>query len=452
MVGPLIARRNAAAVAFRLSLCVGAAGCGVIATGAQAQNTGIAAVPPLLAKQPVPNEDRLGVQERPRPEFQSDGFQVGAFQIRPTLEADLGYAGNVFATSGNQVSDGVYVIVPTVDVQSNWNRHALRLRGTGQIYDYFSTRNASENEYAFSADGRIDVRGASAIELGGAYSHEIERRDSGSFPTGRVAPVAFDRGTAYLRGSYSTGQWRLIGQTDVTVFRFEDARALDLDNRVVQTFDQHDRDRTILRAGGRVEYSPTGSYSLFVAANWGHYAYDRKTLVNTTVPNRDGQQIEATAGIAWTRTLLRGSVAVGYVRRSYDASHYRDISGVSLHADVTYLMTPVLTLTATADRQVEDTAIVNAPGYIATRMSLTADYEARRNLIFSLLGGYRINDFKGIERLDHVANGRFQTRYLANRRIEFRGTVTLIRRTSNFGISVPNYTDTRGTLGAIYKF
>ena len=103
---------------------------------------------------PDPN---VTVQERPRPDYDPLGIRAGSFLIYPSLTVSGQYDSNAFTTKDNEESDVALITSPQIEINSNWNRHALNFAvgATGA-----AKREYSENDYldAFAeASGRLDV-------------------------------------------------------------------------------------------------------------------------------------------------------------------------------------------------------------------------------------------------------------------------------------------------------
>ena len=66
-----------------------------------------------------------GVLDRPKPELEPLGVRAGGFLIFPKVELGTSYDDNVFATENNEEGDFLFQVLPTVTVESDFNRHLL---------------------------------------------------------------------------------------------------------------------------------------------------------------------------------------------------------------------------------------------------------------------------------------------------------------------------------------
>ncbi len=80
---------------------------------------------------------------------------------------------------------------------------------------------------------------------------------------------------------------------------------------------------------------------------------------------RDSEGAEALVGANFEFShLARGEVGVGYLTQSYDDPTLADTSGFATHARVEWFIDPLVTVTASAVREVRDAGVVDAGGYV----------------------------------------------------------------------------------------
>ena len=86
------------------------------------------------------------------------GISVGAFTLFPSVDLNLGYDDNVFATTTAPVGSPVAVVRPSLELRSEWLNHSLRLLATGGFGYYASAPTQNFQNYLIQADGRLDIR------------------------------------------------------------------------------------------------------------------------------------------------------------------------------------------------------------------------------------------------------------------------------------------------------
>jgi hypothetical protein len=106
---------------------------------------------------------------------------------------------------------------------------------------------------------------------------------------------------------------------------------------------------------------------------------------------------------------------------------------VLVRGDIAYFLTPLVTLTGTIDRKVNETGILEAAGYLSTTATVRADYELLRNLILSASVEKESRDFNNIDRNDDRWNYRASGMYRLSPRVALRADV-LHRSQSSTGM------------------
>ena len=136
-------------------------------------------------------------------------------------------------------------------------------------------------------------------------------------------------------------------------------------------------------------------------------------------------------GIALDRSgIVYGDFFAGYRTQEFDDARFEDVDGPTFGTDLTWNVTALTTLTALAERVLEDTTIVGVSGIESTRFRLGSDHELRRNLILSLAIETEEEDFQGVDETDDIRGVSFTMRYLMNRRLHLFGGYRTERRSS----------------------
>jgi uncharacterized protein (PEP-CTERM system associated) len=102
--------------------------------------------------------------------------------------------------------------------------------------------------------------------------------------------------------------------------------------------------------------------------------------------------------------MLFGSVGVGYFEQQYDNPQIPPANGLSINADLTWLMTPLMTVTLMSSRTVAELAAPGQNARIDFTTGIKLDYEIRRNLIATFGAKYKNETFTGLSRSDNIFN------------------------------------------------
>jgi len=402
----------------------------------------------------------VSVMERERPDYQAQGIHAGGFTILPKLEIGVDYTDNLYAVGPSSAanpdpfmsprSDVGFIVSPTIVAQSNWGRHSLIALASYQDESFADHTTEDQRSWTIQSNGRIDVHGDSYINLGFDVEHSFEARGSTTTQTSSATPVPFNTQGVYFRGLYS--QDRLQASIDGDFRNYSYSEVQQLNPGAPETpIAESLRDFTQGRIGGRLDFALTPDEALFgkVTYSDGDYlngiAYFPQTGYNFS-PKRNYDELRFLAGGNFDITALaRGEVGIGYVDRQYALSIYRGVSGLAASVKVEYFPTQLVTLTLTGQRLIQDAAFSTAGGYFENIVSLGADYELKRNIIISAIGGVELDDFEGINRSDTASDFKVIGKYFLSRYVGLNATLDYTTRdsTGNRIYLGPIYNETR---------
>ena len=98
------------------------------------------------------------VLERPKPELDPLGVRAGSFLIFPKIELGTAYDDNVFATENNEEGDFLFQVLPTVTVQSDFSRHALKFSAGADFRNVIGPENVLRALSTSSGSKRSSLR------------------------------------------------------------------------------------------------------------------------------------------------------------------------------------------------------------------------------------------------------------------------------------------------------
>ncbi|WP_336966217.1 outer membrane beta-barrel protein [Sphingobium aquiterrae] len=403
----------------------------------------------LLVQPSLPDDfDRgrnISVQQRARPDYDPIGIRSGAFNIFPQVETSLAYSDNVYYSDNNTVSDGSITVAPSVQVVSDWSRHQLRLRGNARLTRYFDETLRNQNPWNLGALGRVDVGDTLRFIPEVQLAREFENPFSGETTADQSALSNYLRAYGSLRTEYSSGQTKLTLSVDDTNYDFS---TIELRSGTIR--DQSDRDRNIFRVTGQAQYAFTPSMAAF--AQLGYRKTDYPHLLLNGDANRDSDSWVIIGGVNFDLSaLMRGTIGVGYIRRSYDSPLYRNVDGFSAEAKVEYFPTELTTVTLAARRTIEDSFITTTSGYFDNRASLRIDHELLRNLILSAMGEYAKQDYIGSKQKVDVYRITGSGTYLASNWMSFSLNLAYTGRSANDIALGQDFNEFRGQVGVTFK-
>jgi hypothetical protein len=361
------------------------------------------AVDPNLASQ-----RDVGVLDRPRPDYDARGLQLGSFVVLPRLMATIDLNDNVFA-SPTKTSDTTFQFQPEITVRSDWSRNAVEgyARVTANRYASQGTENTTDA--LVRGSGRLDLGEASDVHASAQYGWQSQPRYS-TYATQAVRePVQYRQGELNVGGTWTLNRLRLLGDVRVDEFRFDNNS-----NRAGAFVLEQDQDRTEWNESGRIEYAYSVDTALFVAGSLNQRSY--RLHPPASFFNRDANGFNLAVGTRLSLThLLRGEFQVGYLNEDYDSNAFRSVNGLFLDGRLNFYVTPLTTVVLTANRSVGDAADPRSSGYVTTNGSAEIDHELLRNVVLMARTMYAKDDYRGIDRSDDRWTFRIGGNYLLNR-------------------------------------
>lgn len=337
---------------------------------------------PLLVPVSGPRRPPIRRDEDPYAQL---GIRSGGMTYLPAIGESIGYDTNPNRTQSQRRGSFVSQTEAELGLQSDWSRHELKGQIRGAYDVYTDNPEANRPEGAGQIGLKLDVTRDSFVQIDGRFLIDTQRPDSPDLNAAavRTRPIIATEGASL---GFTQRFNRLIGTIQGTVDRadYEDAR---LSSGV--TLDQGDRNLTQYGLRGRLGYELTPGLIPFVEVLGDTRDYDRRT--DDLGFRRSSQGIGGRVGTTFEITrLLTGEIAVGAIRRGYDDPRLGDLTSPILNAALTWAVTPLTTVRATAQASVDETTVLNANGVRTARGTLEVSHALRRNV--TLTAGLTASD------------------------------------------------------------
>lgn len=363
------------------------------------------------------------VLERPRPETDPLGIRAGGFLIFPSIAVTEQFRDNVFfdeedsSTNPNDIQgDFITVLSTTFLVQSDWNNHQLNFFGDAGKGVFLINSNENYLDWHVGTNGRYDIARDTNVSARFDFANRHEARGSPDDVNGKH-PIFYD-----LYGP-TVGFFHRFNRISVTVngnlvkYDFDDVtRGIDGSRGILVEgrINNDDRDRTEAEASAEVAYEIVPNYEAFIRGIVNDREY--RDSFDDNGFDRDSSGWEVVGGTAIDLTgVLFGNVFAGYRRQNYDEPRFPSTQGLGFGADMTWNPSGLTTVTASVERSVEESTLVGASGFFASRFAAAVDHELLRNLILSANGSFQKNKYDGNARTDDIFRAGAQFRYLMNR-------------------------------------
>lgn len=363
------------------------------------------------------------VTERSRPELDALGVKAGGFTIFPSIEIGGTYDDNIFGTQNNTRDDIIGTFTPAVRIDSDWNRHFLRIFGDGEIKRHSSNSTEDVEKAKFGANGRLDIRRDTNATAGFTYEQDTEERGSANEANG-ITPTDFD--VISLDAGISN-KWNRVSLTADGAFRkrdFDDVRT----TTGVTNNDDRDRDEFKLDVRGGYEIQP--EYEAFLQLILNSVDYDIAVDDNGLDRDSEGYEIRAGARIDFS-ALIFGDVFVGYIDRDFDSAALKSVETFTGGIDLTWNATTLTTVKGGISRNISETTLATASGNLQTTGRVSVDHELLRNLILSARASVSLDEFEGSSREDEYFRAGIGAKYFLNRYLSLILDVNHETRDSN---------------------
>ncbi|HEY0623757.1 outer membrane beta-barrel protein [Sphingomonas sp.] len=396
------------------------------------------------SENPFGRDRNVSVLERRRPDYAPEPVRIGTIELMPRMAVGAGYDDNLYAQPDDRIGDAYLRIRPKISLVRPSPNLKLSLDGELDLLRYAGRTSENATQYALNAGALYTISKSDTLNLSvrnGRYSQERVSPDS---PTQASRPIRFTLSEGTATYTHVFNRLRVRG-----VLNVENRNYADSVTPGGAPIDQDFRDHTTYTGTAIGEYALSPSIALFVAGSLNRRDYRERA---GPVPARDSSGFELAGGASFELgRKARGALRLGYLRQDYKPAAFEDVSGFLVRGELAYFLTPLVTITGTIGRGIRETGVNGATGYLATNMTLRADYELLRNLILGVGGELEKRDFNNIDRRDDRWTWRASGSYLLSKRMALR--LDLQRRTqSSWGATAGRrFADNRISVGVTFS-
>lgn len=370
----------------------------------------------------------LDVLNRARPDWDPAGFGPGGFVLYPSLELGLADDDNIYRLSEEKTQDTVRFLRPRLFGVSRWSRHEFRLDAGLDSSDFAHADSENVTNWFAGLGGRIDISRDAWLRADLTLRELHEERGDPESPFTALEPVSRNMSDFSVGAHRSFNRLSLGIEGRVTGLAYENA----VDGVTGRTLVQNDRDRDEREISLRAGLDIAPGNEIFLRSTRFSRRYDRPQGPDRFARDSDGS--ETALGLSLDiGAMLGGEVFAGYRRQSYDEDErLPEVDGISYGGSLTWNATPLTTIRGTARRTVNESALRQASGYLASSLNLSLDHELRRNVLIGGDIGLFNNEYVGIEREDEILTGTIRAIWKLNRQVEADLGLRVQRRDSTF--------------------
>jgi len=313
------------------------------------------------------------------------GTKIGSFLLFTTLETYYDFNSNLFA-SPEAEGDSSLEVRPAMRLASNWSRHAVELRASGDLS--YHDRFPSEDNRAYMVEGlgRLDVTSRSNFQ--GLVAHEFaqESRSAINAETAGTRPnITVDR----LRGAFNQRFNRLSVQLRGNII---DTNYSDnvFDDQVQSNAD---RDYTLYEEAVRPRWEFSPYLFAFADISFNQRNYDVAAFSDGILRSSTGERYRFGLSFGEVGEILRGNVSLGYGHQELDNHELPPVDGLLVDADLAWQVTPLTVVSFSASSEVAETTTADSPGVLERNYAVEVRHGFTKYLVGSAGLSYFTRDF-----------------------------------------------------------
>ena len=351
-----------------------------------------------------PSLNRLPRRLADREPYDPVGVRIASFVFFPEIELGTRGTSNVFAEP-NGSDDRSYELRPTARLVSNWNVHALELRGAADISSYDTFKSEDDRGYELEARGRLDV--TRRTNLQGIVSRQFSQESRSavdSLAFGDRPDITIDNATLALNHRFNRLSVQLRG--GVSKFDYSgNVGAIDSDDagngalQVAQirgSLSSDDRDYLETREAVRASWEFKPTLRVFGEVELVQRDYDQAAFTDNILRSSKGGRYRAGIDFGSTSDIIRGEISLGYGNHNPDANEFASIDGLIVDANLAYRFNGLTSLLLSARTDVTETTTARSAGIFEHQAGIELRHEFRHHLIGSASVQYTRRNLAGV--------------------------------------------------------
>ena len=353
------------------------------------------------------------VAARPRPAWDPAGVRTGGFALFPSVELGVGNDDNIYRVPREETGDSIRSVRPRFFGVSQWRNHEIVLDAGADASFFAEAKDEDVTNWFAGGAGRLDIARDAWVraQLNVRELHE-ERGDPES-PSTAVRPISRRMSGARIEAFRRANRLSLGIEGSYTGIAYGDS----VDSVTGRPLVQNDRDRGESEVSARIGWDVALGYEAYLRATRYSRSYERPQGEDMYRRDSDGTEIAIGSRLD-LGTVLAGDLFAGFRSQSYDEDErLPTVEGASYGGALTWNVTPLTTLHATARRTVNESTLRQASGYLSSSLEVGLDHELRRNVLFGVDIARIGNRYVGIEREDDITTATIRGTWLFNRTV-----------------------------------
>jgi hypothetical protein len=343
-------------------------------------------------------EGAVPVFERPRPDYDAKGIDLGGFRLYPGAAVTESYDDNIFADDSDTEADLITTVAASLVMESEWARHQLTVEGRVRHQKFLDNDDQNRTEFLIRPSLRLDLPERSQANLSAEYSRRVIGRDDPE-DSGDREPTEYDR--------FET-RAEIVARANRTFFGLDGQ--VRRDDYLASS--DSDRDRTEFRVGVPLGYEVSAKTDVTLEPFFRWRDFDE---VDSSGADRDARAAGATVGIDTELTsMVHLDFDIGFIANDFEDPRFDDSVDLIFGGEIVWYAAALTTAKARAARHDISTSQTGASSKTQTNVDLEVQHEVRHNVLLGAEISYINDDFRDIDRNDDRGIVGLSAQYLIN--------------------------------------
>jgi hypothetical protein len=322
----------------------------------------------------------------------SQESEAPPLDLRPSLEIGAVASSNSDRAGGGVGADIGLRLAPSVEIQSNWARHALRAQMRSELVYFAGSDEVATSDVLAAGDLRLDVRRHTQADFSAAYNMSGNRFDQNATDETLAGSAALtqDLGAVVLRGALAVRQENPTSSSDYVE----------------------------VRSSLRSTFAPTRPLQPFIEAGYAPRFHSDDAL--------DSEGLDIAAGLAFDHSpFMTGEIAGRWLQRNYDVASIGTVDAFGVTGRVAWTPTDFTEVSLGAGLDIDDTA-----GGAARIWSAELRAEHGVSERFGVFAGIEFEAQDGLGGTDYAVGSELGLRWTFNR---YMGLLLAYQNEFSFG-------------------
>lgn len=306
---------------------------------------------------PVTDRQKIVIVRKKAREEAVKGVEVGNFTLYPSISLIEYYDDNIYAEDKNTRDDFVSVIVPALNIESNWKEDSLKVGAGVELKRYSDYSTENTDDYWINLSGRVDIDRGKNLFAAAGHERKHEDRASPEAAFGEE-PTRYDINSANAGYVGWSGNHQFKIAYTLAQYDFMDVTSPG------GVISNDDRDRDENGVGFRYMYHFNDEVYPYIQVLTDRRDYSSIPDFEGYERNSDG--VRADIGLIIRRKNVSSKLYVGSIAREYADNHFEDVSETNYGLNHTWRVNKTSQLILSLSRAIEETTLSASPGYLVS--------------------------------------------------------------------------------------